>query len=91
MCPMPKVMSPPMQPKNPRNEIQMAERDACSCLVHHMEVMATKPGEIVASKMPRKKRTVARPAKEEQEAVIMRMLAQRMMFTITVISFCSQS
>jgi hypothetical protein len=37
--------------------------------------MATKPGEIVLSNMPRRKRTVARPAKLEQVAVSVRMLA----------------
>jgi hypothetical protein len=46
--------------------------------------MATKPGEIVASKMPRKNRTVARPAKELQEAVIKRILAQIMILTAVV-------
>jgi hypothetical protein len=46
--------------------------------------MATNPGDIVASNMPRRKRTVARPAKEEQVAVSMRMEAHVMMLTVYV-------
>jgi hypothetical protein len=42
-----------------------------------MAVMATNPGVMVDSNTPRKKRAVARPAKEEQLAVIMRIPAQR--------------
>jgi hypothetical protein len=53
--------------------------------------MATKPGDIVDSNMPRRKRTVARPAKEEQVAVSIRMLAQRMMFTFVVLVLFSFS
>lgn len=82
MCPMPKVMRPPIVPKRPRKEIQIAEREACSWRVHQIEVMATKPGEMVASKAPRRKRTVAREAKEEQVAVSIRIVAQAMMFTV---------
>jgi len=84
---MPKVRSPPIVPKKPRKEIQMLEREACSWRVHQMEVMATKPGEMVDSKAPRRKRTVAREAKEEQVAVSIRIAAQRMMFTF--VSFVS--
>ena len=84
MCPMPNVMSPPMVPKNPRKEIHIAEREACSCLVHQIPVIATKPGEIVASNMPRRKRTVASPAKELHVAVSMRMEAHATMLTVVV-------
>ena len=47
-----------------------------------MPVMTTKPGEMVASNIPRRNRTVARLAKEEHVAVIMRIEAQRMMLTV---------
>ena len=57
---------------------QSADRLACSCLVHQVDVIKTKPGEIVDSNIPRKKRTVARPANDEQEAVIIKILAQAM-------------
>lgn len=53
-------------------------------------MIATKPGEIVASNIPSMKRTVARPAKEEHVAVIMRIEAQRMMLTVSVSSDCLQ-
>jgi hypothetical protein len=84
MWPMPKVMRPPIVPKKPRKEIQIAEREACSWRVHQMPVIATKPGEMVASNMPRKKRTVASPAKEEHVAVSMRIEAHAMMLTLAV-------
>lgn len=71
-----------MVPKQPRELIQKADRLACSCLVHHIPVIATKPGEIVASKIPKKKRTVAKPANESHAAVIIRMLAHAIMLTI---------
>ena len=72
-----------MVPKKPRKETQIADREACSCLVHQIPVIATKPGEIVASNMPRRKRTLARLAKDEVVAVSMRIEAQMMMLTVS--------
>jgi len=44
-------------------EYQAATRTVCSRRLHHICVMATKAGAMLASKVPRKKRAVRRPPK----------------------------
>jgi hypothetical protein len=79
MCPSPKVRRPPKVLKIPLKVIQIQARAICSSLVHQIPVIATKPGEIVDSKTPKKNRAVAKPPKELQEAVIINILDQIMM------------
>lgn len=61
---------------------QIPSRVGISSRVYHVEVKNMKPGVIVASATPRKKRTVMRPPKLEQAAVRATTIPQKRVLTV---------